>query len=348
MSAFEQENDEIPNALAALVDFYGTPTGRELLDTWRDMVSGKRSVVFLGMGTSEFTPRLVLWHLLHNGIRPVILDAGEWKHYGMARLASDTLLVMTSQSGESVEFQSIVDSGDPKEYVAITNQLQSTLAANARLVLPMMAGEEAAITTKTYVNNLALLMILAETVTGTPTRALEVLRRTSDAVRALDSSEIDRAAQSLLPADHIAFVARGAPFVSAQQCALTFMEGLKRTATPFTGGAFRHGPFESMGPSFRLVLFRQEGPTAHLIDRLADDARRLDSAVVLFSDTDVSRTTTNISIRVPSLTAHDCDCPTLFPILAARSHNRLLSRLAGEMGISLGSFNYGSKVTTRE
>jgi glucosamine--fructose-6-phosphate aminotransferase (isomerizing) len=341
MSRFLKENEEIPGALGALVDYYASAEGCERLSIWKAMASGSHTLLFGGMGTSEFTPLSIRWRLLKSGHRCEIFDAGEWHYYGKKEADAGTTVVLTSQSGESIELKNILSSGYIERYVAITNESASTLARGAALTLPLCAGQESSITTKTYTNNLALLRLLETVLEGDHAlkSTMKDLRLAADAIYTLDTDGIERASDLLHPVSHLTFVGRGPAITSARQCALTFMEGLQCTAASFTGGAFKHGPFESVETGFRLVLFRAPGATTHLIDRLATDAACLKAKVATFG-------VGSGVISIPQIDSSDVEA--YFPLLAARSHNQLLYSLSLRKGVNLETFRYGSKVTIEE
>jgi len=348
MNAFKKENAELPAALEDLITFYGSAEGAERLERWRALSAPATRFVFSGMGTSEFAPYAVRWKLFNKELGCEIVDTGEWQYCGTMAERKTDLVVLISQSGESVELKKLLESAKPERFVAITNDDTSTLARHATLTLPLCAGHEAAITTKTYTNTLALLHLLTEARESNSAMedARTVLRMCAGLMEHVDESAVQRAADYLMPADYVAFVARGPAFVSARQSALTFMEGLKKTTAAFTGGAFRHGPFESMGPDFRMVVFRAPGTTAVILDKLTDDATRLGGHVIVFDGHPRQLRSSSLTVKVPFLDHRAAE--SLFPLLAARSHNQLLCELADRLGIDIGSFRYGSKITTVE
>ena len=72
------------------------------------------------------------------------------------------MLVAVSQSGQTIEVRKIVSEVRGKmKVIGVTNEPTSWLAENSDVVLPMVAGEETGSTSKTYVNTLAVLSMLA-------------------------------------------------------------------------------------------------------------------------------------------------------------------------------------------
>ena len=346
MSRFLEENAQLPSALLELIRFYSVE-GRELLEQWRALAAGKREILFCGMGTSEITAHAVHWRLSRLGVTCRSVDAGEWLHYGADLAEKGRVVVLTSQSGESVEMRNLLGSSRGG-FVAVSNDLASTLCERAALALPMCAGEEQSITTKTYVNNLALLYLMVAVAEGKAAlrRTLEGLEAVAACMELSRTAEVEAAAQNLMPGDALAFVARGPAIVSARQCALTFMEGARCLTCAFTGGAFNHGPFESVDEGLRIVVFRPRGATADLIDGAVANAVRLGARVVVLSDEGERPAAGALVVPVGRSASQASE--EMFPLCAAPAHNLLLHALARAKGIEAGVFRYGSKVTSRE
>ena len=364
MTAFREEIEQMPAALDLLVSYY-EGDGRERLRDLRSRLRGARDLLWAGMGTSRFAPEAAFPRLRRAGFSCRSADAGEWLHYEEdAPPAADgpadrpahgsadaPAVVLTSQSGESVEVRRLVEQGRvPPGFIAITNNLDSFLARRAGLALPLLAGDEAAISNKTYANTLALVSLMASALEGDASLAqcFVDLRAASRALRDADMEAIAAAAARLAPASGIAFVGRGPAFVTARQCALTFMEGTRCLASAFTGGAFNHGPAELLAQGFRLVVMQAAGRTRALNASLAARAAGLGADVVLMSAAAEERIDGVLTVPVPSIAARPRGQEELFPLLASRVQNLLLDRVAAGRGLEAGVFRHGTKVTTHE
>jgi glucosamine--fructose-6-phosphate aminotransferase (isomerizing) len=348
-SSYLDEVAEQPDRLRDLADFYAGPEGRPRLVAWCEATRAQSGVLFSGMGTSEYAPLLVKHLLLSAGLRVDILDAGELYYYQRAVLSRGLLPVLVSQSGESVETRRLATEciAARSPLVVLTNDTESTMARHASLVLPLLAGHETAVTTKTYVNTLALLYLMARALSGDATfqRAIGELRQVAEWMASLDvDANVRQAAAFLLPAEAIQFVARGPSVVAAQQAALTFMEGARLPATALTAGAFRHGPFELAREGHRAVFFAPRGRTHEIVVGLARECAKMGSHVVLLTDADLTEPVHPrlYVLRLPSIGEE------LFSLLAATPQALLLHHVAAGRGFVAGIFEYGSKVTTRE
>jgi glucosamine--fructose-6-phosphate aminotransferase (isomerizing) len=351
MNEFLKENKELASALENLLVFY-RGEGRAKLFEFRKRALEGRRLVFSGMGTSEFTPMMIEHRLSRLGVISRCIDAGELLHYEEVSKLADDLFIFTSQSGETVEVKKLLHERTfSKPYIAITNCESCSLANNASLILPLCAGNEQSITTKTFTNNLALLHILATIMENLDflDKAFLEIETAIKSIQVIDIEAIRLAAAKLLPADMLMFIARGPAIVNAKQCALTFMEGTRCVASAFTGGAFNHGPFESVEGKSRLIIFAPTGKTQGILDNLIYRLEKLGPKVVVITDRNINISHTNDSIEIIKVgSIPEAIVEDLFPIIAARTHNLLLYEVARRRGIQAGMFRYGKKVTTDE
>lgn len=346
MSAFLQEVEDQPKVLLDLVEYY-RKEGRVLLQRWVERVWGTRGVRFVGMGTSKFVGESIGKGLAQRGFGSLTVDAGELLHYTNSW---DGVDVLVSQSGETVEIVKLLEQRGTgrKPLVAVTNDELSTLSRNSQLVMPICAGKESAITNKTYGNSLALLFLMERALWGRDQLkpALVLLESLAKhlAIKACDGESIERSVGLLVDATSIHFIARGPAMVSAKQSALTFMEGARISCTHFTGGAFRHGPFELVGPDHSAVFFIPEGRTAELLQSMAWEVVEKGSQVVVVTDHDLWE---ELPDNLAVIRVHPVG-EALFPLSATTTQCLLLAALARRRKITAGIFRHGGKVTTRQ
>jgi len=338
-SEFLAEIVEQPQALKNLVSFY-KGEGRSLLDNWARQIKKSKHVVFSGMGTSEFAPEMILADLAQNGIAAMTIDAGEWLHYPRPLKG---LPVLISQSGESVETRKLAERLRTP-FVGLVNNASSLIGRKATLTLLMCAGEEAAISTKTYVNTLGVLFLMAKAIRGKKDvdAGLNALMKATKCMGEYDLKKIKEATSVLADAHCIQFVSRGPAMATAKQTALTFMEGTRLSTTALTGGAFRHGPFELAGKGHYVVFVVPCGLTHDMLSAMAVETAGKGSRVVVITDGQMQARANLRVLRVPRLGEG------LFPIAAAMTHELLLYETAKQRGIEAGRFRYGTKITTRE
>lgn len=346
--AFLDEVAEKGNVLRDLVRFYRCE-GLDLLDeAWHLASKRPRSFVFTGMGTSEYVCQVLVQYLAEKSPVPVCYwEAGELLHYGLESIRDDDVVVAVSQSGESIETRRVTEHLQRhRRLIAVTNDSESYMARHARLNLPMLAGQEASISNKTYTNSMAVLLLLGRALVGedpSPTLAeLEHVADQMDNFLATRRDEIARAAEHLRDATFLYFVARGPALAAARQAGLTYQEGVHLYTTVLPGGSFRHGPFEIVGPGHYAVMYAPDGHGGDLVRKMAVEVAEMGSKVLLFTSEDVQSSSSLMTIVISP------GAPELFPLATAVPQELLLYRMAADRGVEAGVFRRGSKVTTKE
>jgi glucosamine--fructose-6-phosphate aminotransferase (isomerizing) len=289
MTTLLEEIAQQPAALSGLRKYYTSPGAipapalRKLVGHWPP------TVVFTGMGSSLFAAYPAQAYLTALGIRAVVWETAELLHHHMKFLGHDTLLVAISQSGETVEITKLLDALPEKvSVVTVTNVEASRLARRGKLLLPMMAGRQTSVSTKTYTCCVVVLMYLALAIARKPTRPL-----TQALIHAIEAQErmLDRHEVLVPPTveffnapPYVALMSRGADLASAYQGALMFKEVDRLGAEPISAAQFRHGPIEIINPAHRYVIFARQGKTAKLLLNLAEDIRAHGGRVLLLTD----------------------------------------------------------------
>lgn len=348
MSVFRREIEEQPAALQTLAARY-RDEGRDLLKAVAEICSDDDSdLLCTGMGSSAFAAQVVPGWLLEVGCRTSVWDAGELLHYGSVAVTPSTVLMAISQSGESAETARVAEILERRRaLIAVTNRPESSLGRRADITLPLHAGVEAAISTKTYTNTLAVMWLLAGAVNGCRIEAacadLELAAGAMSAVKEQLDPACAAVAADLARAPCVHFVGRGPALTAARQGALVFSEGARIPTCALSGGSFRHGPLEMVGADTSVVLLAPAGATCELIMDLAADIRDAGGTAILITNSSVAgNLPEQRHLRVP---------PTdeaLFPLPAAVVLELLLYHVAHARGSEAGVFEHISKVTRRE
>jgi glucosamine--fructose-6-phosphate aminotransferase (isomerizing) len=349
VSQYLQEIEHLPDTLGDLVEYYQTDTGKEKLDQWERRTRGQRELLFSGMGTSVLAPISIRARLADRGIDVRTIDSGEWLHYGEKLPGEQGTVVLISQSGESAEVRKIIEKGVAGErFVAITNNEKSFLGRHSTLCLPLCAGEEASISTKTYLNTLAVLhlMTTVRESSGPLENAFSELTEISVDVRWRDTGSIQEAARFLLGGRFFAFIGRGPSYLCAAQSALTMSEGARIVGAAYTGGGFRHGPLEAAGPDLSAIIYVAEGRTKPLMEKLARECAAAGTRVVCVTNAAIHPADNLLVIPVKNIQSMNNE--HLFPMLAAPVHMLLIHFLAELKGFEAGKFRFCEKVTKAE
>lgn len=334
-SAYERNIAEEPGALRSFANS-ALPPELSGLD-----LAGFDRIVLTGMGGSHFASHRT-WHsLAARGLPAWWVSTAQL--LDMCELVTPrSLLWVTSQSGESAEVTALIErlgpGQAPRTLLATTNDATSRLAAAAHIVVQLCAGEEAAVSTKTYANTLAahqraLAALYGHddaAVAGQVLAAADELERFTPSLGGVASRALDS------PRPRFVLLANPADVPSALTGALLLKEAAKVPAEGFVRGEFRHGPIELAGPGLTVVLF---GPGTHdralsgLGDQLAGTG-----ALVIHVDT-APRS------PVPHLVTSQAASALGRAVCAAKLVQLLSVELARAQGIEPGSFRYGEKVT---
>jgi len=170
-------------------------------------------------------------------------------------LTGSTVLAL-SQSGRTpdvIEFVSRARKAGALT-VALTNDPASALADEAEEVLPLGAGDEQAVAaTKTYLNQVGALGLLAAHAAGRGDEFANGLRRTAELVaETIPALElrVQTMALSFASIGRMFVIGRGTEFATAREIALKLLETCRVAAEPLTATDLAHGPVAALDPLF--------------------------------------------------------------------------------------------------
>ncbi len=149
--------------------------------------------------------------------------------------------------------------------VAVTNDPGSELASVAEATLPLGAGDEHAVAaTKTYLNQVAALGLLAAHAAGEGDRFADDLRAVAALLRTLIAQLEARITTVAVPfafAGRMFVVGRGAEFASAREIALKLLETCRVAAEPLTATDLAHGPVAALDALFPVWMIASDDET---------------------------------------------------------------------------------------
>ncbi len=301
-----------------------------------------RTAVLTGMGASFHALTPLHLRLIASGIPSLRVETSELLHYMTALMAPDNLLVVVSQSGESVEVVRLLEAARGKAaVVGVTNTATSPLARESLFAVETRAGCESTVSTKTYVSSLAALDWLGAVLTGADrSQSLNRFRRGCAAMAeylAGWAAHVRSLAPVLDGVDHVFLVGRGRSLASTATGGLLLKEATHFPAEGMSSAAFRHGPLEMVRPGLQVCMFAGDPQTMDLNRRLADDISAGGGSVAWIgrdADLDVFRVASEDDETLPLL--------EILPI------QMLSLALARRDGREPGAFVRLSKVTTIE
>jgi glucosamine--fructose-6-phosphate aminotransferase (isomerizing) len=168
--------------------------------------------------------------------------------------------------------------------VALTNDVGSDLAGEAEEVLPLAAGPELAVAaTKTYLNQVAALGLLAACAAGEGRRFAEDIRTTADllegAIPGLES-QVRTMALPFASIGRMFVIGRGTEFATAREIALKLLETCRVAAEPLTATALAHGPVAALDPLFPVWTIASGDETLPAVVEAAERVRAAGATLV--------------------------------------------------------------------
>ena len=339
-SSYEQDMLDQPGALE---DCASQPMPSALAAL--DLRSFDR-IIFTGMGSSHYATTPLELILARQGI-PVwrldtarLLDTPEM-------ITRRTLLWVTSQSGRSGEVVSLMarlPRGGEAVVVATTNDPTSPLATDADHVLLLHSGEEATVSSKSYLNTLAMLHRMGAKLEGRDDAdAVAEILRVASGLRArlgAPPSILDLLAKDALagPRPRFALVGSDADAATALTGALILKEAAKVAAEGYVGGGFRHGPMELAGPGLTLLLFATGTEKDATFRRLAADLDGSGTRLVVVSPLPFMNAD---HVMVPHGSIFERLCHAMVFV------QQFSVSLARGMGLEPGKFSFGQKITSQ-
>jgi glucosamine--fructose-6-phosphate aminotransferase (isomerizing) len=207
-------------------------------------------------------------------------------YYDAALELGNSLVLALSQSGQTRDVVEYVRRARERGAVtvAITNETGSELAFAAEHVLPLDAGEERSIAaTKTYLNQIAALALLAAHAAGRGAEFAAGIRDAADDLeRAIPAFEeqIPQIAVAFAFVGRMFVIGRGPEFATAREIALKLLETCRIAAEPLTATALAHGPVAALDALFPVWAIASHDSNLATVREATERARAAGAAVV--------------------------------------------------------------------
>ncbi len=301
-----------------------------------------KSVVLTGMGSSFHGLNPLLLQLTEAGYPAVLVETSELIHYCRRLLSRDSLLVAVSQSGRSAEMIRLLNENRRRApIIAITNTADSPLAHASNAVLLTRAGEEYSVSCKTYVSALLALKFLGDRLCAVPhartRKELQAVLGPVSSYLAHWKDHVESILPSLSGICQMFLAGRGPSLAAVGTGALILKESTQFPSEGLSSAAFRHGPFEMVGPETFVLVFAGEPRTRKLNKRLVEDIRANGGRAEMVSQE--PRACAYSLPKVPS---------ALLPILEILPVQILTLAVAAMKGRQPGKFRLANKITTTE
>ena len=199
---------------------------------------------------------------------------------------SDSVVIALSQSGETPDVVEYVKRARARGAltVAITNGETSGLAQAADATLPLAAGPERAVAaSKTFLNTLAALALLAGGAAGRGAEIGAGVRRVSEQL-AESLEPLERAVTNVAIAfayvGRMYVIGRGIEFGTAREVALKLTETCRVAAEPLTATDLAHGPIAAVDALFPVWTIASRDESLPIVVDAANRLRESGATVV--------------------------------------------------------------------
>jgi glucosamine--fructose-6-phosphate aminotransferase (isomerizing) len=307
-------------------------------------------ILLTGMGASLYAAYPTWLTLARAGLPAIWVDTSELIHHTPELITSQTLYWLFSQSGRSAEIVSALDFGllpRPGALLATVNDLESPLAnaidifGSLSTLIPINAAVEKTVSTRTYVNSLAVSQLAALALTGQEiAQARTAMQETAASMQAYLKdweAQLHRIGKLIGYPKRLVLLGRGASLAATYTGALILGEAAKYSATPFQAGEFRHGPLELAGPELSALIFAGPPETRELNARLLKDLRSYQTNTFW-----IGPDAQEWQIEMPDVPVVGMPLAEIVPIQLLNIH------LAQQIGVEPGHFFYSGKVTLSE
>lgn len=216
--------------------------------------------------------------------------------------------------------------------VALTNDPASDLAVEADDVLPLEAGPENAVAaSKTYLNQVAALGLLAAHAGGEGERFAAGIAATADLLEQMLPELEKRVRRIALPFASVGrmfVVGRGIQFGTAREIALKLLETCRVAAEPLTATDLAHGPVAALDPLFPVWTIASEDETLPAVVEAAERVRLAGATLVASGDAADRLAGAAYALPVPSPPS-----PLLSPLLSVVPGQLFALELARAKGL---------------
>ena len=207
-------------------------------------------------------------------------------HYGTPLDMRGSTVIGLSQSGRTPDVVEYVRGARAAGAfaVAVTNDPTSELARVADATIALAAGPELAVAaTKTYVNTLAALALLAGHAAGRGRELAEGIRGAAELMEAatpgLERSTA-KLALSFSYTGRMFVIGRGVEFATAREIALKLLETCRIAAEPLTTTDLAHGPVAALAPLVPVWAIASSDGTLETVQEAASRTRDMGASLV--------------------------------------------------------------------
>jgi glucosamine--fructose-6-phosphate aminotransferase (isomerizing) len=303
-------------------------------------------IIVSGMGSSCYAAYPAWIELSTQAVPVQLVNAAELLHFLNGMIGTRTLLWLNSQSGRSAELVHLLDhiqSHPPAQLLTFVNDVSSPMATRADICVPIHAGEEATVSTKTYVNMLAVNLLAAIQLSGGALdRAYSEMRAAAHVMELYlrdwqtHVQEMDVLVRDF---DQLFLLGRGTSMSAVWNGSLINKEAAKAAFEGMHAADFRHGPLEIVSQGITALIFAGPSQTSALNRELAREIISYGGNAIWLDSTP--------DPEIPTLSYPETSELTR-PLVEILPMQMLTLAMAKRKNVEAGRFRHVSKITSRE
>ena len=333
-----------PSALRDALEKYSTAPLKKITE---QLARGDFDrIIISGMGSSYNAAFPALLKLSNQSVPVQLVNAAELLHSLNGIIGTRSLLWLNSQSGRSAELVHLLErlkTHIPACLLTFVNDLTSPMALRADVYIPIHAGREATVSTKTFVNMLAVNLLAAiQLVNSDVDSVIHEMHNAADAIESYLNdwqTHVEQLDSMLGNFEQLFLIGRGTSMSAVWNGSLINKEAAKCAFEGIHAADFRHGPLELAAPGFASVIFAGAGQTSALNRELALEILSHGGKVIWVASSPDSEIPTLLLPATSDLTR---------PFLEILPMQMLTLAMADRRGLQAGKFRHVSKVTARE
>ena len=264
----EKEIDEQPSTINDCINEYVDKYNNQInIYNFPWKISSLKSIVLIGCGTAYHSCLVAKYWLEQNTNLDVSIDIASEFRYRKVRFKKDCLYVFVSQSGETADTYAALElcKKNNMKTCAVVNVVESSIARDADLVLPIYCGQEIGVaSTKAFLGQMLVLYILSLKISFDQ----ELITKKKYESKIKNLLTLSNSAKKTLKLDHkllkigkvfadakgCMFLGRGYSFPIALEGALKLKELAYVHAEGYPAGEMKHGPLALIEEGMPVVV----------------------------------------------------------------------------------------------
>ncbi len=339
MNQYIQDILSQPAALRDVLDQYSTSALEKI------KLSGFDRVIISGMGSSYNAAYPAFIKLSSQPVPVQLVNAAELLHSFIGTITPRTLLWLNSQSGRSPEPVRLLERlpHPPACVLTCVNDVFSPMAKRADVCIPIHAGIEDTVSTKTYTNMMAVNLLAAVQLVGENLEvAISEMRAAADAMETYLTgweAHVRKMDSMLGDFNQLFLIGRGSSMSTVWNGSLNNKEAAKFSFEGMHAAEFRHGPLEIVSKGFTAMILAGSSQTSALNRDLAKEIVSYGGQVIWLDSASDPEIPTLLLPKTSELTR---------PLVEILPLQILTLAMSDRKGLQVGQFRYLSKITSRE